>query len=113
MQALSARAIALLEQMEPNRGYDAKDLRAFVPDVSMEGLQDLMRELWVHRYVERFGYSGWRRERSTSPVAQDSNPRRDDNRRVPGSRREGVPGETKGVRPEDLFDHGSFDGMFI
>ena len=68
--ALSARAAVILEQMEPGCSYEAKELRAFVPDLTLEQLHDLMRELWVARQVERAGYSGWRRERSASPATE-------------------------------------------
>ena len=98
--ALSARARAILEQMEPNRSYEAKDLRAFAPDLTLEHLHDVMRELWVARQVERAGYSGWRRDRSASPTEADS-------------RRSAAAGARhKPVKPEDLFDHGAFEDMF-
>jgi hypothetical protein len=95
--ALSARARTILEQMEPNRSYEPRELRAFVPDLTLEHLQDVMRELWVQRQVERVGYSGWRRERSTSPAAQGG----------PRGR-----ARSKPVKPEDLFDHSGFEGLF-
>ena len=101
---LSARARTILGQMEPNRSYEVKDLRPFAPDLTLEHLQDVMRELWVARQVERAGYSGWRRQRSVSPgTAAD----RSDNQRPrsPGTR-------PKLVKPEELFDHDAFDDMF-
>ena len=96
--ALSARATAILEQMEPNRSYETKDLRLFVPDLTLERLDDVMRELWVARQVERAGYSGWRRERSASPVAQ--------HRPHQASVRPRL------VKPEELFDHAAFEDLF-
>jgi hypothetical protein len=95
--ALSARARTILEKMEPNCSYEAKDLRAFAPDLTLEHLQDVMRELWVARQVERAGYSGWRRESSASP-ATDA-PHRAGARYTP-------------VKPEELFDHDAFEDMF-
>jgi hypothetical protein len=97
---LSPRARVILEQMEPNRSYEAKDLRAFAPDITLEHLHDVMRELWVARQVERAGYSGWRRDRSASP-ARSAN-----HRSAPAGARH-TP-----VKPEDLFDHGAFEDMF-
>jgi hypothetical protein len=89
--------------MEPNRTYEVKDLRAFAPDLTLEHLQDVMRELWVARQVERAGY-GWRRQHSESPSPGAN--RGDTQRpRSPGAR-------PKLVKPEDLFDHGSFEDMF-
>ena len=101
--ALSARARAILEQMEPNRSYDAKDLRAFAPDITLEHLHDVMRELWVARQVERAGYSGWRRDRSASPTEAD---------RIASQRSAAAGARHKPVKPEDLFDHGAFEDMF-
>jgi hypothetical protein len=101
--ALSARATAILEQMEPNRNYEAKDLRAFVPDLTLEHLQDVMRELWVARQVERAGYGGWRRQSSASPAADAS---RAAQHRPPAGKR------YTPVKPEDLFDHDAFEDMF-
>jgi hypothetical protein len=101
--ALSARATAILEQMDLDRSYEAKDLRVFAPDLTLEHLQDVMRELWVARQVERTGYSGWRRERSLNPAdtTRGSNPR---------SRPAGTPYTP--VKPEELFDHDAFEDMF-
>ena len=98
--ALSARARAILEQMEPNRSYEAKDLRPFAPDLTLEHLLDVMRELWVARQVERAGYSGWRRDRSASPTEADRH----------RSAAAGV--RHTPVKPEDLFDHDAFEDMF-
>ena len=96
--ALSAQATAILERMEPNLNYDLRELRAFAPDLTLEGLQEVMRELWVARQVERTGYSGWRRERSQTAA------------RAHGERRAAAP--PRQVKPEDLFDHAAFDGLF-
>ena len=101
---VSARATAILEQMERNCSYEAKDLRVFAPDLTLEQLHDLMRELWVARQVERAGYSGWRRERSASPAADAT--RSGTHRPAPAGARH------KPVKPEDLFDHGAFEDIF-
>ena len=95
MQPLSEHASLILDRMEPDRRYEAQDLRAFVPDASMEYLREIMQELWVNRQVERVGYSGWRRYRSAPPHVP---------RRV--SRRIQV------VKPDDLFDHATFADFF-
>ena len=100
---LSPGARVILEQMEPNRSYEAKDLRAFAPDITLEHLHDVMRELWVARQVERAGYSGWRRDRSASHATDDA--RSANHRSAPGARH--TP-----VKPEDLFDHGAFEDLF-
>jgi hypothetical protein len=55
MLAMSAHTADLLEQMEPNRGYEASELRGFVPELSTEDLREVMHELWIARQVERFG----------------------------------------------------------
>jgi hypothetical protein len=102
--ALSVRARAILELMEPNCNYEAKDLRTFAPDLTLEHFQDVMRELWVARHVERAGYSGWRRERSDSPAT--------DAARVATQRSEPSGARYKPVKPEDLFDHDAFEDMF-
>jgi hypothetical protein len=96
---LSPRARVILQQMEPNRSYEPRDLRAFAPDLTLEHLNDVMRELWVARQVERTGYSGWRRDRSASPVDATRSAASAGARHRP-------------VKPEDLFDHGAFGDMF-
>ena len=101
--SLTASATTILEQMEPNRTYEAKDLRTLAPDLTLEALHDVMRELWVARQVERAGYSGWRRERSVSP--DDAN--RTVSQRTPSARTHYKP-----VKPEELFDHDAFQDMF-
>jgi hypothetical protein len=95
MHPLSEYASLILDRMEPDRPYEPQDLRAFVPDASVERLREIMHELWVHRQIERVGYSGWRRHRSAPPHL----PR-------PVSR------ETQTVKPEDLFDHATFEDFF-
>ena len=106
MHALSKHARFILDRMEPDRQYEALDLRALVPDASAEGFRQVMHELWVNRQVERVGYSGWQRHRSP-PAHQGSVDAQHDGRGpVPGFR------QTKVVRPEDLFDHGSFTDFF-
>jgi hypothetical protein len=96
MHALSTDARFILDRMEPDRRYEAWDLRTFVPDVSAEGLREVMHELWVSRQVERVGHAAWRRHRS-APDSQkpvDAQP------------------DSLGVKPEELFDHDSFADFF-
>ena len=95
MQPLSESARLLLDRMEPDRLYQRHDLRAFVPDTSMDRLRELMHELWINRQVERVGYSGWRRHRSTPPHHPPATSR-----------------EVQVVKPEDLFDHDRFADFF-
>ncbi len=64
MRGLSEQASFVLERMEPDRRYRADELRAIVPDAGVEGLREIMHELWVEREVERVGDAGWRRHRS-------------------------------------------------
>src|SRR5262245_40104438 len=45
MQPLSTLARFILDRMEPDRHYGALDLRAFVPDASVERLGEVMHEL--------------------------------------------------------------------
>jgi len=94
--------------MEPDRRYELLDLRAFVPDASVEGLREVMHELWMHRQVERVGYSSWQCHRS-APSHQgrvDEEPDAPDNAPASGFR------QTKVVKPEDLFDHDTFPDFF-
>jgi hypothetical protein len=95
MRPLSEDAGFVLERMEPDRRYNAEDLRALVPGASFEHLREIMHELWVARQVERIGYAGWRRHRSASAEVPDA-----------GSR------EVTLVKPEDLFDHTTFADFF-
>jgi hypothetical protein len=95
MHAVSKDARFILDRMEPDRRYEARELRAVVPDLSAEGLRAVMHELWVSRHVERAGDSGWRRHRSAPAHQEDAGLR-----------------QTKVVRPEDLFDHDSFTEFF-
>ena len=104
--ALSSRAMSVLEQMEPQRSYEPTELRAFAPDLSVEELHDVMRELWVQRQVERVGYSGWRRDRSLSPATETT---------LHSGTCRGISARAArrtGVKPEELFDHGAFEGIF-
>jgi hypothetical protein len=94
MHPLSADALCILARLESDLLYEPQDLRALVPDISLERLGELMHELWVNREVERVGYCGWRRHRSTSPCRPE--PVRD----------------ARHVRPEDLFDHAAFAEFF-
>ena len=94
MHRLSTHARFILDRMEPDRPYEVQDLRALVPDASIESLRDRMHELWVNRLVERVGYLGWRRYRAV-PV------------QTTGSRR-----PVSAVKPEELFDHEAFADFF-
>jgi hypothetical protein len=107
MHSLSTQAGFILDRMDHDRAYEASDLRALVPDTSAEGFRELMHELWVNRQVERIGLSGWQRRRSAPAHQADAQPdRRDSGTGASGFR------QTKVVKPEDLFDHGSFADFF-
>ena len=108
MHALSNVAQFILDRMEPDRRYEAVDLRAFVPDASAERLREAMHELWVSRQVERIGASGWQRHRSAPPHQSALDPQPEARDAAQGPR---FP-QTKVVKPEDLFDHGSFTDFF-
>jgi hypothetical protein len=95
MDALSESARFILDRMEPDRLYAAQDLRAFRLDTTVEQLREIMHELWIHRQVERVGYSCWRHRRSAPP-------------HVPHP----VAGTLNVVKPEDLFDHATFPEFF-
>lgn len=95
MHALSTDARLILDQMERDRRYVVADLRALVSDASAEHLYEVMHELWIHRQVERVACSGWRLLRSaldTDAIVPDRHPR--------------------AVKPEDLFDHDTFQDFF-
>jgi len=96
MSALSKNARFVLDRMERDRRYEMLELRAFVPEASAEGLREVMHELWINRQVERVGDSAWRRHRS---AAGHDEPR-------------DAPPDTKVVKPEDLFDHDTFQDFF-
>jgi hypothetical protein len=108
MSALRGVAQFILDRMEPDRCYEASDLRALVSDASAEKLREVMHELWVNRQVERVGHSGWRRHRSAPSQQRPVDGQREgrDVAPVSGFR------QTKVVKPEDLFDHGSFTDFF-
>jgi hypothetical protein len=95
MHPLSEYASLILERMEPGHRYEPQDLRAFVPDASIERLRETMHELWINRQVERVGYSGWRRYRSAPPHLPPP-----------------VSGEVQPVKPDDVFDHAAFSDFF-
>jgi hypothetical protein len=95
MHPLSEYARFILDRMDPDRPYEPQDLQGFVPDTSVERLREIMHELWLHRQIERVGYSGWRRHRSASPHLPH-----------PASR------DVQAVKPEDLFDHATFSDFF-
>ena len=96
MSVLSKDARFILDRMVGDRRYDVMDLRAFVPDAGTEFLREVMHELWINRQVERVGDSGWRRHRS---ARGDEDP--------PDATR-----GTKIVKPEELFDHDTFQDFF-
>ena len=107
MHALSKDAQFILVRMEPDRSYEASTLRALVPHTSAEGFREVMHELWVNRQVERHGGSGW--QRRASVPAHEVDAQRDAGDGVePTSRFR----QTKVVKPEELFDHGSFGEFF-
>jgi hypothetical protein len=105
MSSLSPYAAAVLNRMEPDRAYDASEIRAFLPEISMEAVRETMHELWVDRRVERFGYSGWRRLQSRCAAGEVQ-------RSVECHSGLDVAKQTKAVRPEDLFDHDAFSPFF-
>ena len=92
---MSEYAAFILKRMEPGRRYEPEDLQAFVPDTGIERVRDIMHELWINRQVERVGLSGWRRHRSAAPHASRERS-----------------GEAEAVKPEELFDHGTFADFF-
>jgi len=95
MRPLSESARLVLDRMEPDRRYDAEELRAFLSEAGIEQVREIMHELWLHRQVERAGHSGWRRHASAPPHAP--RPRA---------------ANAKAVKPEDLFDHTTFAEFF-
>ena len=97
MLSLSEHASVILERMEPDLLYGPDDLRAFLPDTTVERLREIMHELWINRQVERVDHSGWRRHRSASPRAPHASP---------------AAGEIQNVTPIELFDHDSFADFF-
>ena len=94
LSPLSPDARSILDRMEPDRCYNTSNLRALVPDASAELFREVMHELWVNRQVERVGASEWRRHRSTLAPERPVEP------------------QTTVVKPEDLFDHGTFADFF-
>lgn len=107
MRALTKDARLILDRMEPDRRYEASALRALLPHVSAEGFREVMHELWVHRQVERAEFSGWQR-RQSAPAHQSPVDAQHD-----GGGVSWTPGrQTKVVKPEDLFDHGTFADFF-
>jgi hypothetical protein len=95
MSPLSYYARFVLDRMEPDRHYQPQDLLAFLPATGIERLREIMHELWINRQVERVEYSGWRRHRSAPPHL-----------------RRQLSGEVQPARPEDLFDHDTFEDFF-
>lgn len=97
MHSLSEHASVILERMEPDLLYGPQELCAFVPDLTIERLREIMHELWINRYVERVDYAGWRRHRSASPHAPHAST---------------AAGEVQAVTPGELFDHATFSDFF-
>ena len=108
MHPLSKAARFILDRMEPDRRYDASELHEFAPDASAEGLREVMHELWINRQVERVGYSGWQRHRSAPAHEGPVDAQLDERGEAPESGFR----QNKVVKPEDLFDHGSFTDFF-
>jgi hypothetical protein len=96
MHSLSEHASVILERMEPDRLYGPQDLRAFLPDMTVERIREIMHELWINRQVERAD-DGWRRHWSASPQPSDA---------------PAAAGEVQCVTPDELFDHDTFAGFF-
>jgi len=96
MHSLTEHASVILERMEPDLLYGPQELRAFLPDLTVERLREIMHELWINRHVERVDYSGWRRHRSAPPHAPPS----------PEA------GDVQVVTPGELFDHATFSDFF-
>jgi hypothetical protein len=107
MHALSTDARLILDRMEPDRCYDAVNLRALVPDASAEAFREFMHELWLNRQVERVGQAGWRRHRSRPAHERPVDAHGETGHVGPSSARQSAV-----VKPEELFDHGSFEDFF-
>jgi hypothetical protein len=113
MQALSSEAAAILQVMEQGRVYEASQLRTRFPALSADGLRQVMHELWVTRQVERFGDAGWRRQESTCASRLAPDPRSCAGCRIARSCAQYVPlPQSTVVRPDQLFDHSAFPGLF-
>ena len=97
MHSLSEHASLILERMETDLLYGPQDLRAFLPDTTVERIREIMHELWINRQVERVDYDGWRRQRSASPHPPHASQ---------------PAGEVKIVTPGELFDHTTFADFF-
>jgi hypothetical protein len=95
MHPLSESARLVLDRMKLDHTYGVQELRTLAGDAGVERVREIMHELWIHRHVERAGYSAWRRQRSAPPQA--SRP---------------VAGDAAPVKPEDLFDHEAFAEFF-
>ena len=108
MHPLSRVAQFILDRMEPDRRYEASDLRALMSEASAEKLREVMHELWVNRQVERVGHSAWQRQRSVPHLRSvDAHLEARDAAAGSGLR------QTKVVKPEELFDHDSFTDFFL
>jgi len=107
MNALSKEARFILDRMEPDRSYEAANLRALLPHAGAEAFREVMHELWVNRQVERVGHSGWQRRPSRPAHQVEAHLDAGDAAEPTSAFR-----ETKVVKPEDLFDHGSFGEFF-
>jgi len=106
MSSLSRNAAFVLNRMGPDRAYNASEIRAFLPETSMETVRATMHELWVGRQVERLGYGSWRRSPSSCTAGEVT-----DSVVCQSSSRDAAK-ETKAVKPEDLFDHDAFSTFF-
>jgi hypothetical protein len=113
MQDLSPEAAAILASMESDRAYDAADLKALFSNTSMDSLREIMHELWLNRCVERFGYTGWRRQRSTCASKYAPDPRSCASCPIAPGSGHGIK-QTAGavVRLDQLVERPPFDGMF-
>jgi hypothetical protein len=107
MHSLSKDARYILDRIGPDRRYEALDLRAIVPDASVERLWEVMHELWVNREVERVGDSSWRRHQSAPAHQEPVDAQPDAGGGVPVSRVR----QTKVVNPQGL-DDASFADFF-
>ena len=99
--------------MEANRAYEAEELHALFPDSSMDGLREIMHELWVARCVERFGHTGWKRQVSTCASKYAPDPRSCASCPIARSCARAVKQTPSDVlHVEQWSDHPAFAGLF-
>ena len=103
LPALSEPARRVLDRMDKDRRYEASELHALMPGASAEAFREVMHELWINRQVERAGHAGWRRHRSSSGH---------DGSQTQGTASHANAKPVKVVKPEDLFDHDTFQDFF-